>query len=67
MTEPRRSGLPSRRPNPEPDRIRHVIAEYKHRAQRITCVCGWTGSSEMLDGRTSEWSRHVSEMRQATV
>jgi len=44
-----------------------VIAEYKHRAQRITCVCGWTGSSEMLDGRTSEWSRHVSEMRQATV
>lgn len=63
MTQARRPGLPPRRPAPETDRRKHVIAEYRHRAQQVTCVCGWKGSSEMTDGRTSDWSRHVAEGR----
>jgi len=65
VAEQRRPGLPPRRPAPDPDRRKHVIAEYRHRAQTVICVCGWTGSSAMPDGRTSEWSRHVAAMRQA--
>ena len=38
--------------------LKHVIAEYKHQAQTITCVCGWHGSSASSDGRTSEWTAH---------
>jgi hypothetical protein len=57
------SGLPSRRPAPEPDTRKHVIAEYRHSAQQVTCVCGWVGSSESPDGRTSDWSRHVTASR----
>jgi hypothetical protein len=43
--------------------LKHVIAEYKHRAQTVTCVCGWHGSTKSLDGRTSDWSRHVAANR----
>jgi hypothetical protein len=43
--------------------LKHVIAEYKHRAQTVTCVCGWHGSTETNDGRTSEWSLHVAANR----
>jgi hypothetical protein len=57
------SGLPSRRPAPEPDSRKHVIAEYRHSVQQVTCVCGWVGSSESPDGRTSDWSRHVTASR----
>jgi hypothetical protein len=43
--------------------LKHVIAEYRHRAQSVTCVCGWEGSTETTDGRTSPWSRHVAANR----
>jgi len=42
---------------------KHVIAEYKHRAQTVTCVCGWHGSSAAPDARSSEWSMHVAANR----
>ena len=29
--------------------FKHVIDEYKHQAQTITCTCGWHGSSATLD------------------
>ena len=32
---------PAAQPVNEP--LKHVIAEYKHQAQTITCVCGWHG------------------------
>jgi hypothetical protein len=47
--------------------LKHVIAEYKHREQTITCVCGWHGSSAPLDGtgpnRGSEWTAHLAANR----
>ena len=43
--------------------LKHVIAEYKHQAQTITCVCGWHGSSASSDGRTSEWTAHLAANR----
>ncbi|MFL5755873.1 MAG: hypothetical protein ACJ77N_06190 [Chloroflexota bacterium] len=48
---------------PEDDRPKHVIAEYLHTAKTVLCTCGWKGSSESPDGRTSDWSRHVAEHR----
>jgi len=42
---------------------KHVIAEYKHRTQTVTCVCGWQGSSAQVDARPSEWSGHVAANR----
>lgn len=53
---------PSRRPGPEPG-PRHVIAEYRHRLQLVTCECGWQGSSAAPDARQSEWSLHVAANR----
>jgi len=41
----------------------HVIAEYKHQAQTITCTCGWHGKSSSPDGRTSEWTAHLAANR----
>jgi hypothetical protein len=69
MTEVGRpgNGLPSSKPAPEPDPRRHVIAEYRHSAQHVTCICGWVGSSESPDGRTSDWSRHVTAGRAGQV
>jgi len=42
---------------------RHVIAEYRHRLQMVTCECGWQGSSASPDTRPSEWSSHVAAHR----
>lgn len=42
---------------------KHVIAEYKHRTETVTCVCGWLGSSAPLDGGSSPWNAHLVEMR----
>ena len=65
MTDAKRpsTGLPPRRQAPPADERKHVIAEYRHRSQEVTCVCGWIGSSAMPDGRTSDWSRHVAAAR----
>ena len=59
MTVPPRPGVTPRAPEP----LKHVIAEYKHQAQTITCVCGWHGKSSSLDGRTSEWTAHLAANR----
>ena len=48
---------------PESTKPKHVIAEYEHAQQTVTCTCGWHGSSATPDGRTSDWSRHVAENR----
>jgi hypothetical protein len=62
MTELRAVRPPlNNRPAPEPKK--HVIAEYVHRTQTVSCDCGWVGSSESPDGRTSDWSRHLAENR----
>ena len=47
----------------EPEPLRHVIDQYKHREQTITCVCGWHGKSSSPDGRTSEWTTHLAAFR----
>jgi hypothetical protein len=52
-------------PEPEDRPFKHVIAEYRHAAQTVTCTCGWTGSSASADGRTSPWSLHVAANRPA--
>lgn len=46
-----------------PEPFKHVIDEYKHQAQTITCTCGWHGSSASPDGRGSEWTAHLFEVR----
>ncbi|TMG24260.1 MAG: hypothetical protein E6H96_07585 [Chloroflexi bacterium] len=59
--------LPTRT-NRTPDEeqvLKHVIAEYKHRAQTVTCVCGWHGSTLTTDGRRSEWTDHLAANRPA--
>jgi hypothetical protein len=43
--------------------FKHVIDEYKHRDQLVTCTCGWRGSSASPDGINSEWKAHLVEMR----
>jgi hypothetical protein len=52
---------PAAQPATEP--LKHVIAEYKHQAQTITCTCGWHGRSSSPDGRTSEWTAHLAANR----
>lgn len=56
-------GLQSNRPVQGDQPLKHVIAEYRHQAETVTCVCGWHGSTHSLDGRTSDWSRHVAANR----
>jgi hypothetical protein len=52
------------RPPVAPDApLKHVIAEYKHRAQTVTCVCGWHGSTATQTGGSSAWSAHVAANR----
>ena len=46
---------------------KHVIAEYRHRTQTVTCVCGWQGSSAQVDSRPSEWSGHVAANRTSST
>ncbi len=43
--------------------LKHVIDEYKHRAQTVTCVCGWHGSTASMPGKPSDWASHVAENR----
>ena len=43
--------------------FKHVIDEYKHQAQTITCTCGWHGSSATIDRAGSEWTAHLLEVR----
>ena len=43
--------------------FKHVIDEYKHQAQTITCTCGWHGSSATIDRGGSEWTAHLFEVR----
>ena len=43
--------------------FKHVIDEYKHQAQTITCTCGWHGSSATIDRGGSEWTAHLIEVR----
>ena len=49
--------------DPTPDAARHVIDEYRHRAQTVTCTCGWHGSSASTDRGGSEWTAHLIEVR----
>jgi hypothetical protein len=58
MAPPLRPLRPSAAPAADAP-IKHVIAEYRHRAQTVTCVCGWHGSTvEPASGR-SDWGEHV--------
>jgi hypothetical protein len=54
---------PLKRPPVADAPLKHVIAEYKHRAQTVTCVCGWHGSTAAPAGGQSEWSGHVAAHR----
>ena len=55
------------RPNPSRPGLdvppKHVIDEYKHRLQQVTCVCGWQGSSASPDGVSSDWKTHLASTR----
>ncbi len=65
MTE-RAPAFNGRRVTPDPNGpFRHVIAEYRHATETVTCTCGWTGSSATTDGRNSPWSLHVAANRPA--
>lgn len=55
------SAHPTKPPAQEP--FKHLIEEYRHRAQQVTCTCGWQGSTASPDGRTSDWKAHVTEHR----
>jgi len=43
--------------------FKHVIDEYRHREQMVTCVCGWRGSSATPDGQPSAWNAHLFAVR----
>lgn len=43
--------------------LRHVIDEYQHRPQLVTCVCGWHGSSASDRGGRSPWDAHKANYR----
>ena len=43
--------------------LRHVIDEYQHRPQLVTCVCGWHGSSASDRGDKSPWDAHKASFR----
>jgi hypothetical protein len=59
MTVPPRPGATPKAPEP----LKHVIAEYKHQAQTITCVCGWHGSSATNATGGSDWTTHLNQFR----
>jgi hypothetical protein len=42
---------------------KHVIEEYRHRAQQVTCVCGWQGSTAGDGGGPSPWTLHVRQYK----
>ena len=43
--------------------MRHVIDQYKHRDQTITCVCGWHGSCATNSTGGSDWTTHLNQFR----
>jgi hypothetical protein len=43
---------------------KHVIEEYRHPVQRVTCVCGWEGSSAAAAGGPSPWTLHVRDAKE---
>jgi hypothetical protein len=45
---------------------KHVIDEYRHKAQTVTCLCGWHGSTASVLGEPSDWALHVKENRGRT-
>ena len=47
----------------EPEPLRHVIDQYKHREQTITCVCGWHGSCATNQTGGSDWTTHLNQFR----
>lgn len=55
--------LQPRRPPGRAEPFRHLIDEYKHQTQTVTCTCGWRGSSASPDGRTSDWKDHLTATR----
>jgi len=42
---------------------KHVIEEYKHKAQEVTCACGWHGSTAAPYGEKSAWDLHKAAFR----
>jgi len=54
---------PRRPPGRADEPFRHLIDEYKHQTQTVTCTCGWQGSSASPDGRNSEWKDHLTATR----
>ncbi len=51
---------------PDPDApLKHVIDEYQHRQQVVTCVCGWHGSTATTPGLRSPWDDHKALYRVA--
>ena len=49
---------------PDPDApLKHVIDEYRHRAQLVTCACGWHGSTATAQGERSPWDAHKASFR----
>ena len=61
-TEPALALTPPAKPGITPE-FKHVIDEYKHREQTVTCVCGWHGSSVGVDGQPSAWTAHLISVR----
>ena len=61
-TEPALALNPPTKPGVVPE-FKHVIDEYKHREQTVTCVCGWHGSSVGVDGQPSPWTAHLISVR----
>lgn len=43
----------------QPVALKHVIEVYRHRAQEVTCVCGWKGSTAVGPNEPSDWTLHV--------
>lgn len=44
--------------------LKHVIEQYRHKEQMVTCVCGWRGSSATApDGHASDWNAHLVSVR----
>ncbi len=60
---PLNSRPPLKSATPVAEPFKHVIDEYKHRDQMITCTCGWRGSSATIDRGGSEWTAHLFEVR----
>lgn len=51
---------------PDPNApLKHVIDEYQHRQQLVTCVCGWHGSTASALGDRSAWDDHKAAFRVA--